>query len=105
MTKRQANSAIGTYLPALTPYGIHAEEAVGAAEFVPVRDGREMYILVQARDEDINFTLSEGSAPTGAVGFILIAGDAPTLIALSRVITLTFFGTDAGSILEYQFFT
>jgi hypothetical protein len=64
-----------------------------------------MYILVQARGADINFSLSEGSAPTTVVGFILYVDNDPTLIALSRVVNLSFFGSAGGSILEYQFFT
>ena len=79
---------------------IHKSIAVGAALFTPWIPPNARNIMVQAVAKDIRYTL-EGTTPTGAFGFVLIAGDPPTIIPITEHTKLAFFGSDAAAVLQY----
>ena len=59
-------------------------------------------LLIQSSVADCRYTL-DGTTPTAAVGFTLVAGADPTLILLDEGIAFKVIEEGATAILDYQF--
>lgn len=80
----------------------HKSIAIGAAFYNAYIPAGAKCVLLQAVVKDIRFTL-DGTTPTAAIGFNLVAGNAPIFVELTGKIQLKFFGSDATSVLQYCF--
>ena len=82
----------------------HRSETLGTVIFSPVAPGGYVPggILVQAVTQDISYVLSNGQAPTAAIGFVLKAGNDPIYIPLGTNMTIRFLRIASGAILQYQ---
>lgn len=86
------------------PLGRHLAETLGAGVFTPAVENGANYILVQAITENIRYTIDEGTPPTSAIGFLLIANDpTPLLIPVGGTRLVRFIRETSGAILQYQF--
>ena len=85
----------------MRPLGSHVNDTdISAADALTPASGATM-LLIQASDADVRFTL-DGTTPTAAVGFTLVAGLGPTLILLEDGMTVTVIEEGTGAILDYQ---
>ncbi len=61
------------------------------------------YILVQCTDQNVRYTIADGSLPEAALGFRLTAGNDPILIPVEGPdVVPRFIEQSAGAVLEYQ---
>jgi len=80
----------------------HHSITIGAALYDMYVPLNAKCVLIQATAKDIRFTL-DGTAPTGVVGFMLVASAAPLLIEITEHTKFMFFGSDAAAMLNYCF--
>ena len=91
--------------------GNHFEVIAHQSDVMNVAEGAQVIgipkgvnaVLVQAVNQNINYTLSDGSTPTPTSGFVLIAGNDPIAIPVGLHTTLTFCAAANGARLELQF--
>ena len=81
--------------------GAHVNDAdISAAAVLTPASGATM-LLIQASGADVRFTL-DGTTPTAAVGFTLVAGLGPTIILIEDGMTITMIEETTDAILDYQ---
>lgn len=85
------------------PVEQHRVETLGGSAFSPVVPVGAQFLMVQAVTQNIRMTLYNGTVPTAAIGFQLVASAAPIVIPLAHGITPQFFREAGGAILQYQF--
>jgi hypothetical protein len=83
------------------PNGAHFTQALSASVFTLTVQPGSAAVLVQAVGNSARITL-DGTDPTASSGFMLRAGDQPTLIAVTGHI-LKFIQAGVGAAIEYQF--
>jgi len=88
-------------LGAFRPIGSHSSGATitSAVTLTPATGATKL--LMQANTQNVRFTL-DGSVPTTSAGFVLKAGDAPTIINIEKGMTIKVIEATATSDLEYQ---
>jgi hypothetical protein len=82
------------------PVGAHVSGANIAAATALVKPAGASQILIQALTQNVRFTL-DGSDPTAAVGFQLLAGSAPVIISVPGV-SIKVIQEAAAASLQYQ---
>lgn len=88
--------------PRFRPVGSHTNDTdVSSADELTIPAGATM-ILIQSSVADCRYTL-DGTTPTAALGFTLVAGADPTLIVLDDGVTFTVIEEGSSAILDYQF--
>lgn len=89
---------------AFSPVGSHGNEVLGAGVFTATIPDDANTVLLQARAQNIHFTIDAATDPAAAVGFLLLTGDSPILLRLPYTgRELRFLRASSGAILEYQF--
>lgn len=84
--------------------GAHTSTTLGAGVLTPSKPAGANCVLAQALVQDVRFTVDGSSDPVGgASGFVLVAGDPPTIIPCYATGEVRFIRDTDGSILEYQF--
>lgn len=100
--RKEAGPANPVWLYPPKPLGTHHVETLGTVVFSPPNKPKSAaYLLVQALSANIRFTL-DGTTPTAAIGFQLVASDPPLLIPLTEDTFPKFFREAAGAILQWQ---
>ena len=88
--------------PWFRPVGSHTNDTdISAADTLTVPAGATM-LLIQSSVADCRYTL-DGTTPTAAVGFTLVAGADPTLILLDDGVTVKIIEEGSSALLDYQF--
>lgn len=89
------------FVPAADEAHVHRADLDSVRELsIPKRAN---YIMMQARDQNIRYTL-DGSTPTADLGFELISGDPPTVLPIIHGRTkLRFLEEAATASLEFQY--
>jgi hypothetical protein len=83
------------------PIGAHVNDTdISSADALSPASGATK-LMIQASDADVRFTL-DGTTPTAAVGFTLVAGLGPVIILLEAGVTVTVIEEGTGAILDYQ---
>ena len=84
------------------PVGAHVNDAsIASADELTVPDGATK-LLIQASGADVRYTL-DGTTPTAAIGFTLVAGLGPVIILLEDGVVVTLIEETTDAILDYQF--
>ena len=100
MTSKVGQSYVN--FPRFRPVGSHTNDTdISAVDTLTVPAGATM-LLIQASVADCRYTL-DGTTPTAAVGFTLVAGADPTLILLDDGVTVKVIEEGSCAILDYQF--
>ena len=89
------------------PYDVHTQNSalnVVVTLVLPPVDWWTAGVLIQAKDQNINFTL-DGTDPTATFGFTLFEGRLAVLVPIGIDTVLKFIETTASATLEYQFIT
>jgi hypothetical protein len=88
-------------LSAFYPVGDHVSNPdISSAQLLVTAEGATK-LLIQALTQNVRFTL-DGTTPTAAAGFQLLAGDPPLLITLTEQMTITVIQEAATADLEFQ---
>lgn len=84
------------------PKGTHGRQTDLTSAFAPaVPEGASMCV-VQALTQNVRFTL-DGTPPTAAVGFQIVAGDVERILPVDTRTVLRFIQEVSGAELQYQF--
>ncbi len=96
--QRVALNALNTILD-------HGRETDLSSVVTPIRPTSQVvrYLLVQCTDQNVRYTIANGSSPEAALGFRLTAGNDPILIPVEGPDVIPrFIEETAGAALEYQ---
>lgn len=100
----QGGPAAPVSIALIAPAGTHQVETLGGTKFSPPKPNQNVrYLLVQARAQNVRYTLDGATNPTAAIGFQLLATDpVVTVIPMGDDMQPQFFREAAGAILQYQ---
>jgi len=96
-----AGVPLAVYLDPFEPVGNHISTTCATAHSPVFPAEGATKILVQAITQNIRYTL-DGTTPTAAIGFQIVAGDPPVIIRVGPNCYPQFFQEAAGAVLQYQ---
>lgn len=96
-----AGPSQGVFIAPFNPLDAHVSTTIPAAYSPVDKPKTAMFLLVQAIDQNIRFTL-DGTVPTASVGFQIVAGDPAIIIPLAKNTAPQFIEEAAGASFEYQ---